>query len=142
MYLSSQNQEQLKLLSIFHYIVAGILVLFFCPFLIEFAVGCTLFMVGFTSNGPLTGGLTMLIFASVFLLFGWGSAFCIFRAGKRLPQYRDYTFCKVVAGVTCIFLPFGTILGIFTLVVLARPEVKQAFAMRAQMPPWQPYIHS
>jgi disulfide bond formation protein DsbB len=48
-------------------------------------------------------------------------------AGRCLAQRRRYLLCMVVAGIACIFMPFGTALGVFTLVVLSRPAVKAAF---------------
>jgi len=33
----------------------------------------------------------------------------------------------VIAGIECLFMPFGTVLGVFTLVVLVRPSVKELF---------------
>jgi hypothetical protein len=36
-----------------------------------------------------------------------------------------------MAGVMCIFMPFGTVLGVFTLIVLLRPSVKPLFEGRA-----------
>jgi hypothetical protein len=32
-----------------------------------------------------------------------------------------------VACVSCVFMPIGTILGVFTILVLSRPSVKSAF---------------
>jgi hypothetical protein len=32
-----------------------------------------------------------------------------------------------MAGIECVFMPFGTVLGVFTLVVLTRPSVKPLF---------------
>jgi hypothetical protein len=32
-----------------------------------------------------------------------------------------------MAAVECLFMPFGTVLAVFTLVVLLRPAVKQLF---------------
>ena len=40
-----------------------------------------------------------------------------------------YTFCFVMAALACAFFPFGTILGIFTIVVLVRPGVKEMFGI-------------
>jgi hypothetical protein len=37
-------------------------------------------------------------------------------------------FCLVVAGVSCLFMPFGTILGVLSLIVLNRPSVKLLFS--------------
>ena len=49
-------------------------------------------------------------------------------AGRCLSQQRRYLLCMIVAGLACLFTPIGTILGVFTLVVLLRPQVKAAFA--------------
>jgi len=32
-----------------------------------------------------------------------------------------------VAAVECIFMPFGTVLGVFTIIVLNRPSIKALF---------------
>jgi len=39
-------------------------------------------------------------------------------------------FCFVVACIECLFMPFGTVLGAFTIIVLMRPSVKNLFAQR------------
>lgn len=49
-------------------------------------------------------------------------------AGRALAQRRRYTFCLVIAGVACMFMPFGTVLGVFTIIVLLRDSVKELFA--------------
>ena len=41
-------------------------------------------------------------------------------------------YCLVVAAVECIFMPFGTVLGVFTIIVLMRPGVKERFGVEAQ----------
>jgi hypothetical protein len=33
----------------------------------------------------------------------------------------------VIAAIQCAFTPFGTVLGVFTLIVLVRPSVKALF---------------
>ena len=48
-------------------------------------------------------------------------------AGRYLARRERYTFCLVVAGVECMFMPFGTVLGVFTIIVLSRPSVKDLF---------------
>ena len=50
-------------------------------------------------------------------------------AGRFLAQRAYYTFCFVVAALECVFVPFGTVLGVFTIVVLQRPAVKEMFGM-------------
>ena len=39
----------------------------------------------------------------------------------------DITFVFVVACCECLFMPFGTLLGVFTIVLLSREPVKSAF---------------
>jgi hypothetical protein len=34
-----------------------------------------------------------------------------------------------MAAISCIFMPFGTVLGVFTIIVLLRPSVKELFAV-------------
>jgi MFS family permease len=63
------------------------------------------------------GGLTLAAFVAY--------------AGRCLSQQRRYLLCMIVAGLACLFTPIGTILGVFTLVVLLRPQVKAAFAGQA-----------
>jgi hypothetical protein len=38
-------------------------------------------------------------------------------------------FCLVMGGVECLFMPFGTVLGVFTIIVLMREPVKQLFGV-------------
>jgi hypothetical protein len=44
-----------------------------------------------------------------------------------LNRRLHYMFCLVMAGISCAFFPFGTVLGVFTIVVLSKPEVRAAF---------------
>src|SRR5579859_3835018 len=52
------------------------------------------------------------------LLLGWTMALLTVIAGRSLTRRRRYTFCLVIAGLLCLWMPFGTILGVFTLVTL------------------------
>ncbi len=37
------------------------------------------------------------------------------------------TFVIVIAALSCAFFPFGTVLGVFTIIILSKPEVKSLF---------------
>ena len=50
-----------------------------------------------------------------------------FLVARRLRQRRSRVLCLVVAAIDCISIPFGTLLGVFTFVVLARPTVMRMF---------------
>jgi hypothetical protein len=47
--------------------------------------------------------------------------------GRFLAHRKYYMFCIVMAAVECLFMPFGTVLAVFTLVVLLRESVKRMF---------------
>lgn len=68
--------------------------------------------------------------------FGLGLlAFCLIEtsavatllAVRQLRRQRNHGFCLLVACVLCAYPPFGTALGLYSLMILTRPEVKDAF---------------
>ena len=56
-----------------------------------------------------------------------------FRAGICIKRRKSRTFCMVMAGISCIGIPYGTILGVFTFIVFGRPSVMRQF--QAGVPP-------
>lgn len=123
----NQDQEHLNLLSIFHYIVAVIAALLACFPLIHFFMGLSM-LAGWGNAGMETMiALFMMAFAGLFVLGGWAFAICMFIAGRYLAERTHYQFCLVMACIACIFMPFGTVLGVFTILVLIRPSVKALF---------------
>jgi hypothetical protein len=49
-------------------------------------------------------------------------------SGLCLRARKGRTFSLVVAGVNCLHLPLGTVLGIFTIVILSRESVRELYA--------------
>jgi len=47
--------------------------------------------------------------------------------GLLLRKRRNLTFCTVVAAISCAGIPWGTALGVVTLVMLSQPAVRAAF---------------
>jgi hypothetical protein len=45
----------------------------------------------------------------------------------RLKERRSRTLCMITAALTCLEIPYGTALGIMTLVVLGRASVQREF---------------
>jgi hypothetical protein len=73
------------------------------------------------------------VLGSLFFLIGIAMAICILIAGQSLALRKRYSFVLVMACIECLFVPFGTILGVFTIVVLSRESVKALFSA-AQTP--------
>jgi hypothetical protein len=67
---------------------------------------------------------------SFFFLLGLATALCILISGRALAKCTRYWFVFVIACIECLFMPFGTILGVFTLIVLSRIRQK-AFPVRS-----------
>src|ERR1700722_4551775 len=117
-----RDAEHLKLLSIFFYIKGAVAALFSCIFIIYIVMGGIFTMIPTPHNGnnapPAAVGLLFVGVGSVLLLAGWTIAAVTIYAGRCLACREHRFFCMVVAGVNCIFIPYGTILGIFTFMVL------------------------
>jgi hypothetical protein len=130
--MKSEDEEQLRLLSIFHYVCAGLIALCACIPIFHLAIGLAIIIrpevFGPARNHPpaIMGWLFALLGGGI-ILFGWTVAGLLVFAGRCLSQRRHYTLCLVAAGVSCLFMPFGTVLGVFTIVVLSRPTVKSLF---------------
>ena len=131
---TNQDLEHLRLLSIFHYVVAGLSALFSCMFLFHVGIGLAMLLAPekFADKQnfhgpPLFLGWLFIILGSLAILFGWTFAGCIAVAGRFLAKRKHYLFCLVMGGIACLFMPFGTVLGVFTIFVLIRPSVKAMF---------------
>jgi hypothetical protein len=126
----SQDQDHLRMLSIFHYIVGGITALFSLFPVIHLAIGLAIVTGRLEGTDPEAQlfGWIFVVFAGLFIACGLTLAGYIVYAGRCLQQRRRHMLCMVVAGLSCMVMPFGTILGIFTLVTLSKPSVKALFA--------------
>ena len=128
----NEDIQHLKLLSIFHYVVGGLAALFsFFP-VVYIVMGIVFICApgSFESEGeapPLAVGWLFVIIGAVLVVLGWAFAVCIILVGRYLARRVHYMFCMVIGAIECLFMPFGTALGIFTIVVLARASVKKMF---------------
>lgn len=131
-----QDQDHLRLLAIFHFVCAGLVALCACLPLIHLALGA---MMLFAPEifGPGKGeppriiGLLFVLIAGLFIALGWTLAGLLAWAGRCLQRRKAYTFCLVMAAIACVFMPLGTVLGVFTILVLMRPTVKVLFNQAA-----------
>lgn len=140
---TNQDADQLRLLSIFHFVVAGLTGLMSCFPIFHLAIGLVM-LTGGIGPGPhangeglpagrgdaiagvMIGGVFVAL-ASLIIACGWLLAIAIFFVGRNLARHRRYMYCLTVAAIECLMMPFGTILGVFTIIVLMRPAVKEMF---------------
>jgi hypothetical protein len=136
-----QDVEHLRLLSLFHFIAAGIIALFATIPVIHVIIGIGMLSGSFPAPKagapppPPSFGWMFVIFGTLFIVFGWTLAICLLVAGRFLKQRRGYMFCLVTAGLACLFQPVGMVLGVFTFLVLLRPSVKILFGREDALTP-------
>ena len=127
----SRDDEHLQLLALFHYVVAILAALFSLFPTVHLAVGIALVSGAFADPAdpfPFTlVGWFLILFGGCWIAFGLTFASCLAAAGRFLKARRHYQFCIVMAGLACVFMPFGTALGIFTILVLTRQDVREQF---------------
>jgi hypothetical protein len=69
-----------------------------------------------------------IIVQMLFIFLNLLSGFCLWRR-------RDRRASLIVAGLNCLQIPFGTVLGVFTFIVLRRPAVKDLYRNNFEAPP-------
>jgi len=135
-----QDATQLRQLAIGHYVVAGLMAVFSLVFILHIVLGIAMLSgsLPMKSGGEPSSpeeqqfvGWLFTVMGVCIVLGGLTLAGFVAYAGRCLSQQRRYLLCMIVAGMACLFTPIGTILGVFTLVVLLRPQVKAAFAGQA-----------
>jgi hypothetical protein len=131
----NRDEEHLQLLAIFHYVVAGLAALFsFFPLLYTTVGAIFIFAArhGTAKPGedlpPEFLGWIFAVLGALLFLIGIAMAVCILIAGRSLALRKRDSFVLVMACIECLFIPFGTILGVFTIVVLSRKSVRALFA--------------
>ena len=134
MQVYDRDQEHLNLLGIFHYVMAGFnSIVCLC--------GSLYLIIGvLVVSGAIPEakgqedaqivGTVFLVIGLVFAIVGLASVMLLFLAGLWLRAVKHRTFCFVIAVINLMWFPFGTTLGIFTIVVLTRQSVVDRFAGR------------
>ncbi len=131
------DKKHLDLLAIFHYIVAAQTAFFACFPLLHVAIGIAMVLGKFNGDKhppPPFFGWLFVTAGGMFVVCGWTLAIAIFVAGRKLKKRQSRLYCMVVGALECMMMPFGTVLGVFTIIVLMRDSVEQLFASRTIQP--------
>jgi hypothetical protein len=136
---AAQDAENLKLLVIFHYVLGGITGIMGCFPIIHVVLGAIMVSGGFSHAGapgsapPEAFGWFFIVIGGLICLVAWTLAAMMILSGKWLSERKNWTFCFVIACISCLSVPLGTVLGVFTILVLQRPSVKALF--EEKLPP-------
>src|SRR6266849_3723467 len=130
-----QDLEHLRLLAIFHYVVAALGALVSLIPVIHLVIGVAIVTgrLPEPKSGavPAAIGWLFITIAIVFISCGLAFATCLAAAGRFLARRKHYMYCLVMAALACALMPFGTVLGVFTIIVLQRDSVKRLFGREA-----------
>jgi Ca2+/Na+ antiporter len=104
----NQDDEHLKLLTIFHYIVGGMAMLFACVPIIHVVVGIFFIVApekfGHGSNQPPAFmGWFFVILGAVFILLGWIIGGLIVTTGRFISRRKRHAFCFVIACIEPLY---------------------------------------
>jgi hypothetical protein len=139
--IPSKDAEHLRTLVICHYIKAGLTLIMSAFIPLHYAIIRMVF-----TNPEFTmsmkeaqkGGQPMpfdpqqffalfqwfYVIAGVFML---AAIILTVISGRFIQRRVNRTFSIVIAGFLCLFFPFGTILGIFTIIVLTKESVMRLY---------------
>jgi len=134
------DNEHIKMLCIFNYVMAGLCLVGLLVLCLHFALMAAVFTnPGFASSrGGVSGpplGAIIGIAAIFYLVFGCLMAvigFLNFLSAQFMRKRVHRTFSMTIGGLNCLSIPFGTILGVFTFLVLSRVSVVQSYEAATQ----------
>ncbi len=129
-----RDLEHLKLMSIFHFVFGGLALIGIGLLFVHYGLMHSAFSnPDIWKSNPqalppkefLEAFNWVYVFMGVLLLAGLAANVL---SGVFLWQKRYRTFSMIVAGLDCFQVPFGTALGVFTLIVLSRDSVRALYA--------------
>ncbi len=138
--IPNKDIEHLRTLAICHYVVAGLSVLGLAFLGLHYSLMRRVFdnphMWDKAKSPPPFNPVEFFHFFQWFyLLFGVimvVAGILTLMSGRFIHRRVNRTFSIVIAGLNCLHMPFGTLLGVFTLIVLTKDSVMQLYAPSKQ----------
>jgi hypothetical protein len=134
-----RDQEHLRLLTLCYYLLAGTTA-FFSLFALLYVAFGAIVLSGVipqsqsSNDDPRIVGYVLAGIGGAIFLLGIVSAILYFLVARGLRDRRSRTLCFAMACLTCLYIPFGTAIGVCTIQVLNRPEVKRLFSPGEPIP--------
>lgn len=133
-----REQEHVKILMIFQYIWAGMMVLgalamFAYAVFFKMIINNPQFIQQMNKNTGPNGPPPQQLFEMMVIFYYIASFICLVAALLNLmsaywmQKRRNRMFSVVIGALNCIAIPIGTILGIFTIVVLVKENVRRIY---------------
>lgn len=131
--MTSQDEQQLKIIEICYYVVGGMAGLFALIPILHVVIGILMLkgIIPIDDEGqqaPAFVGWLFIGIGSSLIFFGATLCLLMILNARFLAKRRRYSFCFIMSIISCLFMPLGTILGVLTIIVLSRPAVKTVFA--------------
>ena len=146
--LNLEDESHLHLLSVFHFLMGGLYTLGIGFIALHFFFMRMIMMMPQTARASTSVGIPatppppvmppeimniMLVFYILAALVIASLATGNILAGVWLKKRIQHTLTFVIAAINCAFFPFGTVLGVFTIIVLQRPTVKMTYAANTRI---------
>lgn len=127
------DEEHLRLLSLFHYVSGGMTLAFSLMFAAMICFMSAMFSMMPAQAQQHGGPSPAMVFPFFFVFAGIGVLLGVLDiiAGRCISVRRARVFTLVMAIPGVIFIPYGTLLSVFTLLVLDRDSVKRLYEERA-----------
>ena len=131
------DEEHLRLLSVFHYISGALTLFVSLIFLLQFFIFSLIFdeimqglmdvaLVGNYDFDPEIFSLLIYLWIVLFFIFiAFGIAQLLSGKYLRAKKYRIFSF--IVAILNILSFPYGTLLGVMTIIVLSRSSVIEMY---------------
>lgn len=124
-----QNDDYLRIISVCYYVLGALTMLLSLLPLFHVFLGIMILSGEMNGKQPppaFIGVLFVLIGALVIcIIAAFGG--CLLYTGKCFRERRHYIFCMVMSGLSCSSFPLGTVLGVFSIILLSKPEVRAEF---------------
>jgi len=130
---SEGDINNLRVLSILHYVWGGLIMLISCFFILYIVLGAFMasgsmnsaFSTTVTVNGattqtiqtsqppPAAIGYVFVGMGSCAIVVGWATGILTIVSGRKMAARKSRVFSIVIAGLNCLSFPLGTVLGVF-----------------------------
>jgi hypothetical protein len=132
--MNNQDQQYLKLLSIFHYVLGGmnlfisIGLLFYTIWLWNYFSHLSQLLNNLPQSYPHDNLLLFNVVPLIICLLAiLANSIVLILSARFLVKRKRYWFSLTIACIQLVFMPFGTALGVLTLIVLLRDSVQSLY---------------